>query len=160
MSMRFHTRPAAALALVMMLVPLTVAAAQQRATAEQAQELVARAITLYDRVGRDAAFAAFEDADGDFVDHDLYVFVFGPEHTIVAHGGDPELVGTPTADLVDVDGVRFAERFMAEATPDGVWIGYKWRDPVTGEVLPKSSWVVLHDGYVFGAGIYAPSRSR
>ena len=25
-----------------------------------------------------------------------------------------------------------------------------------GQVLPKSSWVVRHDGYVFGAGIYKP----
>ena len=27
-------------------------------------------------------------------------------------------------------------------------------DPQSGQVLPKSSWIVRHDGYIFGAGIY------
>lgn len=132
-------------------------ATQERATAEDAKELVARAVALYEEAGREAAFEQIEDRDGPFVDHDLYVFVFGPERKIVAHGGDPELVGTPAAELEDVDGVPFGELFMDEAKKDGVWIDYKWRDPATGEVLPKRSWVVLHDGYVFGAGIYEPS---
>lgn len=136
--------------------PTADVAAQERATAEEARELVARAIALYDEVGSEEAFAWFEDEDGPFVDHDLYIFVFGPERTIVAHGGDPELVGTPAAELEDVDGVPFGDLFMDEATEEGVWVDYKWRDPATGEVLSKSSWVVLHDGHVFGAGIYKP----
>jgi hypothetical protein len=31
-----------------------------------------------------------------------------------------------------------------------------WVDPVTEEIEQKSSWVVRHDGYIFGVGIYKP----
>lgn len=130
------------------------AAPQDRGTAEEAQALVARAVALYDEAGREEAFAAFEDPEGTFVDRDLYVFVFGPEREIVAHGGDPDLVGTPASALVDRQGVRFGDRFMDEATANGVWVDYTWRDPITGADLAKSSWVVRHDGHVFGVGVY------
>jgi cytochrome c len=143
-------------ALVVLLLALPAFAAGERGTAEEAQALVARAIAHYDAAGGEAAFAAFQVPAGDFVDRDLYVFVFGPGGTIVSHGGDAELVGVPADGLVDVDGVPFGAQFMEQATADGVWIDYKWKDPVTGDVQPKSSWVVLHDGHVFGVGIYKP----
>lgn len=142
--------PVLALAL---LVPSAFAA--ERGTAEEAQALVAQAIALYDADGREAAFAVINDREGSLVDRDLYIFVYGPDRTIVAHGGNVALIGARAADLSDVDGVPFADMFMDEATAEGVWIDYKWADPTTGEVLPKTSWVVLHDdGHVFGAGIY------
>jgi signal transduction histidine kinase len=147
--------PLIVFALCMLLVAV-VLTAQERASAAQAQALVARAIALYDKAGRDAAFAAIEDRHGDFVDHDLYIFVYGPGRTIVAHGSNPALVGTVADTLIDVDGVSFGTKFMNEATENGVWVDYKWHDPVTREDLPKSSWIVRHDGYVFGAGIYKP----
>ena len=40
------------------------------------------------------------------------------------------------------------------ATTNGAWVDYRWEDPLTGKVVPKSSWVVLHNGYIFGCGIY------
>jgi len=127
-----------------------------RGTAEEAKALVTKAIALYDRAGREKAFASIEDPKQGFVDRDLYIFVFGPKRTIVAHGGNPKLVGTAAESLVDEDGVHFGTRFMDETTATGNWIDYKWRDPASGKVLPKSSWVVRHDGHIFGAGIYKP----
>jgi signal transduction histidine kinase len=141
--------------LSLLLVPALLTA-QERGTAAEAQALVARATALYDEAGRDAAFAAIEDPDGDFVDHDLYVFVYGPGRTIVAHGSNRALVGLVADTLIDVDGVPFGAMFMNEATESGTWVDYKWHDPVTREDLPKSSWVVRHDGYIFGSGIYKP----
>jgi len=130
--------------------------ADERATPEEAQILVTQAIAYYDEAGRELAFEAIDDRDGQFVDHDLYIFVYGPDRTIVAHGGDVGLIGTPADSLEDVDGVPFGTQFMDESTAEGSWMQYKWLDPVTGEVLPKTSWIVLHDGYIFGAGVYAP----
>ncbi|HMB60500.1 MAG TPA: cache domain-containing protein [Xanthomonadales bacterium] len=129
-------------------------AGEYRATAEEAQALVAAAIEFYDEEGMEAAFAAIEDPDGALVDRDLYIFVYGPGRTIVAHGADTSLVGSVADTLIDIDGVPFGSQFMDLATEEGVWVDYKWYDPVTKEVLPKTSWVVLHDSYIFGAGIY------
>ena len=125
-----------------------------RGTAGQAQALVASAVGYYDEHGQDAAFAAFEDKTGQFVDHDLYIFIYGPGRTIVAHGADVKLNGTPIDTLIDINGMPFGAALMDGATDEGVWIDYTWYNPVTRELHPKSSWVVRHDNYVFGAGIY------
>ena len=58
--------------------------------------------------------------------------------------------------LDHVDGYAYGKEFFAKATEQGAWVDYKWKDPMTGEVLPKSSWLVLHDGFIFGSGIYKP----
>jgi cytochrome c len=149
---------ALALALVLGLLTPILSTAADRGTAAEAKALVAKAIALYDRQGREKAFAAIQDPKGGFVDRDLYVFVFGPKRTIVAHGGDPALVGTDADSLVGGGGVHFGTKFMDESTATGSWIDYKWKDPASGKVLPKSSWVVRHDGYIFGAGIYKPKK--
>ena len=150
------TRGLAAFVFVLGLLTPVLSAAADRGTAEEAKALVAKAIALYDREGPEKAFAAIQDPKQAFVDRDLYVFVFGRERKIVAHGGNSALVGTAAESLVDEDGVHFGNKFMDETTATGTWIDYKWRDPASGKVLPKSSWVVRHDGYIFGAGIYKP----
>jgi signal transduction histidine kinase len=149
---------ALALALVLGLLTPILSTAADRGTAAEAKALVAKAIALYDRQGREKAFAAIQDPKGGFVDRDLYVFVFGPKRTIVAHGGDPALVGTDADSLVGGGGVHFGTKFMDESTATGSWIDYRWKDPASGKVLAKSSWVVRHDGYIFGAGIYKPKK--
>lgn len=131
-----------------------VTADEDRGTAEEAQALVANAIAFYDANGRDAAFAAYEDKQGQFVDHDLYIFIYGPGRTIEAHGADVNLNGTPVDTLIDMNGMPFGAALMDGATEEGVWIDYTWYNPVTRELHAKSSWVVRHDDYVFGAGIY------
>ena len=136
--------------------PGLVLAAGERGTPDEAQALVAKAIAMYEASGRDATFAAIENPDGGLVDRDLYVFVYGPDRTVVAHGFDASLKGTQTDTIVDVDGLAFGTRLQDDATEAGAWVDYKWNDPVTREVLPKTSWVVRHDGYVFGVGVYKP----
>jgi|SRR5579863_8002198 len=150
-------RNLAAFALVLGLLTPVLSTAADRGTAEQAKALVAKAIALYDREGCEKAFAAIQDPKGGFVDRDLYVFVFGPKRTIVAHGSNPKLVGTDADSLVGGGGVHFGTKFMDESTTTGSWIDYKWNDPASGKMQPKSSWIVRHDGYIFGAGIYKPN---
>jgi hypothetical protein len=35
-------------------------------------------------------------------------------------------------------------------------VDYRYPDPNTGEILPKSTWVRLHDGHIFACGYYNP----
>jgi signal transduction histidine kinase len=128
--------------------------AATRGTAEEAQALVSNVLAYYDANGQEAAFIAIEDKSGQFVDRDLYIFVYGPDRTVVAHGADASLKGTPVDTLIDIHGKPFGAALMDGATEEGVWIEYTWYNPVNRELHPKSSWVVLHDGHVFGAGIY------
>ena len=131
------------------------AAGDERGTAEEAQDMVARAIAYYDEMGAEAAFAKFNtDPAPEFLDRDLYIFVGGRDEGMVAHATNPSLLGVTYSSFVDADGKRFGEEMKKAVTPDGVWVDYKFKNPVTGEIERKSSWAVLHDGYIFGVGIY------
>lgn len=130
------------------------AADEQRGTAEEAQALVAKAIAYYADTNAETAFAAFNNREGEFVDRDLYIFIYGPDRTVVSHGADVQLIGTPIDTLIDIHGKPFGAALMDEATVEGTWVDYTWYNPLDRALHPKSSWVVRHDGHVFGAGIY------
>lgn len=129
-------------------------AQETRGTADEAKAMVAKAIAAFDKNGT-ASFAVFTAPDKSYIDRDLYVFVFDKEK-LVAHGFDEKLVGTKADTLVDVQGKKFGVEFIEKATPEGVWVDYVWRDPISGKEVAKSSWVVAHKDYVFGTGIYKP----
>jgi signal transduction histidine kinase len=126
-------------------------------TAEEAQVMAGQAVAYFDEVGAEKAFAKINDDPAPmFLKGDLYVFVIDGGGAIVAHGVDTSLIGVDATELADVDGKKFVQEMLADASMDGTWVDYKWEDPMTGDIEPKSSWVVLHDGYVFGVGIYKP----
>ncbi len=147
-----------AAALLVMVVWLPgVQAEEYHGTAEEAQIMVGQAVAYFDEVGARKAFTKFSDDPAPmFLKGDLYVFVIDGNGTIVAHGVDPSLIGRDATQLEDVDGKKFGQEMLSEASMDGTWVDYKWKDPLTDAIEPKSSWVVLHDGYVFGVGIYKP----
>ena len=131
------------------------AAGEDRGTAQEAQDMVARAIAYYDEMGAEAAFAKFnKNPAPEFLDRDLYIFVGGRDDGMVAHAVNPSLLGVKYSSFVDADGKRFGEEMRNAVTPDGVWIDYRFKNPATGEIERKSSWAVSHDGYIFGVGIY------
>ncbi|MEJ2123101.1 MAG: cache domain-containing protein, partial [Alphaproteobacteria bacterium] len=141
-------------ALILALVNTTMAD-ETRGTAEQAQALVAKAISIYDAKGT-VAFADMMPPNEEFRDRDLYIFVIGSDNRTVAHGRDPGRVGNSIAALVDSTGKAFGKEIIEKADEQGVWIDYVFRDPLTEKDVQKSSWIVRHDGYIFGCGIYKP----
>jgi cytochrome c len=130
-------------------------AAEERGGAADAQALVARAIAAYDAEGV-AAFAAMTSPSTAFRDRDLYLFVADADNRVVAHGMDGKRVGADLAAQVDAAGTPFGKLMTEQASAEGVWIDYLWLDPITQRQVRKSSWVVRHDGYLFGCGIYRP----
>jgi cytochrome c len=123
-------------------------------TPEEAQALVARAIALYREKGI-AAFAVISWPDGGFIDGELYVFVIAPDRRIVAHA-ELDRLGIDVGPIVDIDGKPYGRLLVEEATPEGTWLDYKRKNPVTSQIEPKRSWIVKVDGYVFGSGVYGP----
>jgi len=122
-------------------------------TPEMAQEMVASAIMLFDEIGVDS-FKQF-DANPEFHDGELYVYVLRVDDgLIMAHGVDPSLIGKNNYEVFDADGINLGELIINGATENGAWIYYKFKDPANQEILPKEAWVVNHDGFIFGSGIY------
>ena len=126
-------------------------------TPDMAQNLVKDAIDLYDEKGTDA-FPRF-DVDPEFHGMELYVYVIRVnDGIIVAHGANKSLIGTNVDTIKDIDGKSIGKMVHDTATEKGVWVEYKWEDPANKEILSKSAWIVKHDGYIFGSGIYHPDK--
>jgi signal transduction histidine kinase len=129
--------------------------AEDRGTEAEAKALVAKAIAAYDAKGK-SVFAEMTAPNTAFTHLDLYMFVIGPDHSTVAHGADASQVGRDVLALKDANGKLFGRELFDKATQNGTWVDYVYKDPTTGKEEPKSSWVVRHDNYVFGCGVYRP----
>ena len=115
-------------------------------------DLVQQALERYDRYGRDDTlkyYNSLESASGEW-----YVFILDAEGTVVAHINQ-SLLGRGVKEGLGVDatGYRFGE-VMLGTTEDGLWVDYVFFNPKTGKQDVKHSWVVRHDGLIFGSGWY------
>ncbi len=129
--------------------PDAVAAGQ--ATPEEAMEMALKAAGFLRDNGPEKAWAAF-DASAEFHDRDLYVTVVDSRCKVKAHGVSPILVGKRLCGLQDIDGKPFIWE-MANVT-DRAWVDYKWQNPITKEVKPKTAFVVRVGNYLVGVGAY------
>ncbi len=124
--------------------------------AEQAKALAERAVTHIREVGRDQAFADFSRPDGGFVDGPLYVYCQDISGVVVAHGGNPLLVGR------DMSGVRGPDGRLANVeinqlglTQGGGWLEFRWPNPATKRIELKVAYVLKVDNHtVCGSGYY------
>jgi len=130
------------------------------ASIELAKSLLWRAVHQLKQDGK-TAFERFNRLDGGFVTDDLYVFVIGIEDGLVhAHGGSPRQVGRDATVLVDANGRNFGNEMIELARSQGeADIRYAWRNPVSGKVERKHSYIVRVGDYLVGVGAYeGPAR--
>ncbi len=117
-----------------------------------AMAMVARGIDAYREKG-DKVFYVVNDADGPYRDGNLYLFVIRQsDHYQIASAGHPDRTGP--LDAFSGQEKALIVGIVAQAGPDGSWVTYDYDNPETGRVEPKRSWIMLYDGYVFGAGLY------
>ncbi|MDE0654241.1 MAG: cache domain-containing protein [bacterium] len=119
-------------------------------------DFVQAAIDFYDSEGRQATLGHYNTPDS--ADGENYLFILDENGVLIAHLNQ-ELLGRDvhTSFGVDVDGNRFG-LLMLEATAEGMWIDYVYLNPHTGFRELKHSWVVRHDGLIFGSGWYELQR--
>lgn len=125
------------------------------ATPDEVRALVLKAADAVAHEGKQQAFTEFQDRNGPFWLGDIYVFVIDFQGAWEAYPPKPEVVGTPLLSLKDVDGKPFIQEMIAVAQNKGEgWVDYKWKNPVTNKIQPKSSFVKRVDDVVIAAGIY------
>src|SRR6202789_32310 len=83
---------------------VTFGTAASATTADQTKAFAERAAAHVREVGRDRAFADFSRPDGGFVDGELYVFCQDVSGVVVAHGGNPGIIGKNLSGVRDPDG--------------------------------------------------------
>ena len=121
----------------------------------EAAEMVKRAAQLIHDQGVDVALAAFSKPAPEFRQRDLYINVIDLEGNTLAHGDNPGLIGKNLINLKDEDGKTFIREFVRVARELGAgWIDYRWKNPVTGIVEAKSTYVQRAADLIVGCGIY------
>ena len=122
------------------------------------QAVVQRAIDLYDGVGLDVTLDYYNSSQS--IDGQWYVFVFDENDAHIVNAANPHLVDLDAVDVRGPDGFPTGLHVVAAATEDGAWVDYSWVNPESGDSQSKHSWVVRHDGLVFGSGWYEPGPSK
>jgi len=131
------------------------AVAAEMGTANEAVALVKKATARVKQVGKEKAIAEFNDSKGPFIDRDLYIFVVDMEGKTLANGSNQKVVGKNVIEMKDADGNLFIKHFIEIAQSKGSgWSDYKWVDPVTKGIRPKTTYVEKVDDIVVGCGIY------
>lgn len=119
--------------------------------------MVQKAVAAIKADGRDKAFAAIDDPKGPFRDRDLYVVVYDLTGKCLAHGANPRQIGKDLIELRDPDGKFFVkERVELAKTKDSFWQDYKFLDPMTKLIEPKSMYLEKMGDILVGCGIYKP----
>lgn len=126
--------------LVLMAGHITLAA--EFGTAAEAEAMVKKAIQLVKTEGKEKAFAEINNPKGKFVDRDLYIFVYDMDGKCVAHGFNPKMIGKDLIEMKDTDGKYFVkERIEIAKTKGKGWQDYKFTDPITKKIEPKSAYI-------------------
>ncbi len=131
--------------------------AAQDATPAEAEALVKEAIAFAKANGKEAAFKEITRVGGRFHKHggELYVFVYDMDGKVLAHGQGAAKVGVNQFKAKDPDGREFVKERIALAKAKGKgWHDYKYLNPKTGVKEPKTSYIEVWNGCIFGAGIY------
>ncbi|WP_306599110.1 cache domain-containing protein [Geothrix sp. 21YS21S-2] len=144
--------------LIAAVLPCIMASAQSP-TPAQAESLVKRAVTYAKANGIEKLIQQTNQSNGVFhvgSGGEMYLFVYDQAGLCKAIGfNSVELVGKDRSGLKDPDGKMIVKEMLALGKAKGKgWVDYKYPDPVSGKVLAKTSYIEMHDGLLFGCGIY------
>jgi len=126
------------------------------ATKDEAMAMVKKGVAFIKANGVDKGYAEISNKSGPFVDRDLYLVVYGLDGKCLAHGANPKQIGKDLIDLTDVDGKYFVKErvSLAKSKPAGFWQDYKFTNPVSKKIEPKTMYCEkLGDTAVCG-GVY------
>jgi signal transduction histidine kinase len=132
----------------------SLAGAEDFATAKDAEAMVAKAVKA---IGTDRAGTLKEITakDKKWVVRDLYPVVYDMNGKCLAHGQNEKQVGKDLIEMADADGKEFVKERVELAKSKGkFWQDYKFTDPVTKKVLPKSAYCEKTSDVIVCAGVY------
>jgi signal transduction histidine kinase len=132
-----------------------VAVAAEFGTPTEAEAMVKKAVAEIKANGQDKAFAEFTNPKGKFIDRDLYITVYDLNGKCLSHGANPKMIGKDLIDLKDPDGKFFVkERIEIAKTKGGGWQDYKFTNPVTKKVEPKTMYFEKTGNIIVACGAY------
>ena len=126
-------------------------------TKQEAVSLVRSALDHIETAGLEQALEDFRQPDNEFVDRDLYVFVYDFEGNNLVNTAPLELTGANLKDYRSEDGKLVIQQMIEMSRSHGGGaFEYHWINPVTGEVQSKISYFRKIPGFpgFVGSGYY------
>lgn len=130
--------------------------ADKPATAEEAVAMVKKGVAYIKANGKEKGFAEITRRDSkDFHDRDLYLAAHMLDGTCVAHGTNEKFVGKNFIEMKDIDGKEYIkERVEFGKTKTSFWTDYKFNNPVSKKIEPKTAYCERVDDFVVCGGVY------
>lgn len=130
-------------------------AAAEHASKEEATAMVKKGVAFIRSNGKDKGYAEISSKTSQFKKEDLYLVVYGLDGTVHAHGANEKMIGKNLIDLKDIDGKPFVkERVEMAKTKNTFWQDYKFTNPESKKIEPKSMYCEKLDETVVCGGIY------
>ncbi len=131
------------------------ALAAGNATQAEATAMVKKGVAFIKANGKDKGYAEITNKQGQFTDRDLYLVVYGLDGVVRAHGANEKMIGKNLMELKDVDGKAFVkERVELAASKGTFWQDYKFTNPVSKKIEPKSAYCEKLDDTAVCGGVY------
>ncbi|HWI82609.1 cache domain-containing protein [Ramlibacter sp.] len=131
-------------------------AADDSANAKEAEAMVKKGVAFIKANGKEKGYAEITNKQSaPFHDRDLYLAVHKLDGTCVAHGTNEKMVGKNFMEMKDIDGKEYIrERVEFGKTKASFWTDYKFVNPVSKKIEPKTAYCERLDDTVVCGGIY------
>ncbi len=134
---------------------ITALPAHANAKPEDATAMVKKGVAFIKAQGKDKGYAEISSKTGQFRKDDLYLVVYGLDGTVHAHGANERMIGKNLIELKDIDGKMFVkERVEMAKAKTSFWQDYKFTNPESKKIEPKSMYCEKLDDTVVCGGIY------
>ncbi|MBC7857364.1 MAG: cache domain-containing protein [Burkholderiaceae bacterium] len=131
------------------------ALAAERGTADEAVAMVHKVIADMKANGKDKTIAEINTLGNRYRDRDLYVTVMDMNGKELAHGANKRMQGVDLIDIKDQDGKAYIRERIALVKANGKgWQDYKFVNPVTKSMEPKSMYFEKYEDLLVSCGIY------
>jgi signal transduction histidine kinase len=124
-------------------------------TEKDAIAMVEKGSAYMKTAGKDEMIKRINAKDPDFVQGALYLTMRDGKGVILANPVNPAMVGKDLVDVPDADGKLFRREILEVAKKKGKgWIDYKFKNPASGKVEAKTTYIQLVGDVTLEAGIY------
>ena len=125
-----------------------------QAKADHAKQLAIEAADLIRKKGLEGGCAEMRTPDGYFYQGETYAFIMDLKGVWRCFPPKPAAEGLSALEVQDPDGKLLVKQMNENATTKGEgWIDYRWNNPATGRIEPKSTYVKR----ILGTDLYACS---
>lgn len=129
--------------------------AAEQGTAAEAEAMVKKAVAYVKANSADKGAEEFTNGKA-FKDRDLYVVYTTFDGKVLAHGGNPKLVGKNLTGMKDSDGKPFFQMLvdLAKTKGHGWSDSYRFLNPTTQKIEKKVMYVESIGETYLGVGVY------